>query len=68
MDVQTIELRISDSQAGFLARFFRARSFFNLASSSRYASFETVNSFLTALSNRSASVLPGTLGAGAGFI
>jgi hypothetical protein len=56
------------SQMGFFARFFRSRSFFSLASSFRYASLETLKTFLTALLIRSASVLPGTFGAGAGFI
>jgi hypothetical protein len=50
------------------ARFFFARVRFSLASSFRYASFETLNTLRTALSNLSASVLPGTWGAGAGFI
>jgi hypothetical protein len=50
----------------FLARFFRARP--HLLFSLNMSSFETVNILQTALSNRSASVLPGTFGAGAGFI
>jgi hypothetical protein len=49
-------------------RFFRACDRFHLASRFTSSSFETLNILLTALLNRSASVSPGTFGAGAGFI
>ena len=52
----------------FFARFLRSRARFSRSSSFRYASFGTLINFLTALSIRSASVLPGTGGAGSGFI
>jgi len=55
-------------QAVFFACFFRARDRFHFASAFRTSSFETVNILRTALSKRSASVLPGTFGAGVGFI
>jgi hypothetical protein len=51
----------------FLVRFLRCRSFFNRFSSFRYTSW-TDRNFRTALPIRSASVLPGTGGAGLGFI
>ena len=55
---------------GVYAFFARAlsRLRFSLASSFRSASFEIVMTLRKALSNRSQSVLPGTSGAGCGFI
>ena len=47
-------------QADFLARFFRACARFILASRRSTSSFVTLNILRTALSMRSASVLPGT--------
>ncbi|MGI8746698.1 MAG: hypothetical protein ACR2NN_29810 [Bryobacteraceae bacterium] len=52
---------------GFFARFFFALSCFHFCSALSTSVLEIVNIFRTALSNRSASVFPGTLGAGAGF-
>ncbi|PYT34300.1 MAG: hypothetical protein DMG58_05210 [Acidobacteria bacterium] len=52
----------------FLDRFFLARARFQFASSFNRSSFETVRILRRALSIRSASVLPGTFGAGNGFI
>jgi hypothetical protein len=49
-------------------RFFRTRARLHFASAFSTSSFETVNILRTALSNRSNSVLPGTCGAGAGFM
>jgi hypothetical protein len=57
-----------ESQASFLARFFRSRARFHFASSFSKSTFDTVRTLRKALSIRSASVLPGTFGAGAGFI
>jgi hypothetical protein len=65
-----IRWSISEDQGPtlFFARFFRARARLHFASAFSTSSFETVNILRTALSNRSNSVLPGTCGAGAGFI
>lgn len=52
---------------GFFARFFSLARFSRVPFFSR-SFFGTVNSILSALLIRSASVLPGTYGAGAGFI
>lgn len=52
----------------FFVRFFLARARFQAASLPSNSSFETVNILRTALSMRSASVLPGTSGASNGFI
>ena len=50
------------------ARLFSVRDRFHFASSFSTSSFETLNILRMALSIRSASVLPGTLGAGSGFM
>jgi hypothetical protein len=52
----------------FFVRFFRACARFHFASRFSTSSFDTLNIRRTALSNFSASVLPGTFGAGSGFI
>jgi hypothetical protein len=52
---------------GFLARFFLALACFHFASAFSKSVFETVSTLRKALSNFSASVLPGTFGAGCGF-
>jgi hypothetical protein len=49
-------------------RFLRLCARFHFASAFRKSSLDTLNIFLTALSNLSASVLPGMFGAAAGFI
>jgi hypothetical protein len=50
-----------------LARFFRSRARFHFASSLSKSAFETLSTFVRALLIRSASVLPGTWGAGSGL-
>lgn len=55
-------------QVAFFARFFRACERFQSASRFDSVSFETLNILRTGLSMRSASVLPGTSGAGRGFM
>ncbi len=52
--------RIRSCVQSFLARFLCSRNFFSRSSSFRYASFGTERNFRTALSIRSAFVLPGT--------
>jgi hypothetical protein len=58
----------TNGQDDFFARFFFACDRFQFSSRFRNSSFETLNIVRTALSIRSASVLPGTPGAGAGFM
>jgi hypothetical protein len=53
---------------GFGLRCLRARAFLRITLSAVSDSFDTLNTFRTALSNRSQGVFPGTSGAGEGFI
>jgi len=53
---------------GFLPRFLRSFLRFSRASIFNKSSLETLSIWRMALSNRSNSVLPGTFGAGNGFI
>ena len=59
---------VENFQVVFLDLFLRSRSFFNRSSSFKYAALGTVKNLRTALSIRSASVLPGTSGGGKGFM
>lgn len=63
-----LHVRCLYGQSGFLARFFRARACFHFASALSRSAFETVRTLRRALSILSASVLPGTCGAGSGFM
>ena len=62
-----IEQHYADS-VFLLVRLFRVRSRFHFASRFSSSSFDTLNILRRALSNLSASVLPGTCGAGNGLI
>ena len=59
-----IELGRHDGTQDFFRCVFLFRIFCHSVSRRRISSFETVNSWRTALSNRWVSVSPGTLGAG----
>jgi hypothetical protein len=59
---------IEQHHADLLVRLFRVRSRFHFASRFSRSFFDTLNILRRALSNLSASVLPGTCGAGNGFM